>query len=126
MPIFKLNRDHTVRSLFGHVIAFKKGEDTFVPPLCVAEVVAIGAEQQDGTPDLLPPEVTPDKVLMPDEREALIMAAFEELVAKNERDAFTGSGMPTDKALEKTVGFKVDMKERNALWNKWRSAKAGE
>jgi hypothetical protein len=125
MPIFKLNRNHTLRSLYGHVVTFKKDEDTFVPNIVVNECVAIGAVQVDGTPDVLGPEEKTEKPLSPAEREAAILAAFDKLVATNDREDFTGSGLPSDKAVERETGFKVDTKERNSLWNKRREQMAG-
>ena len=124
MPDFVLNRDYALRSLTGHMINFKKGEPVFIPPICVKEAVAIGAQPVDGPVDVLDPEVTESIVPEGAERKDLIFAAFEDLEAKNEREEWTASGMPTSKALEKTLGFEVDSKERNALWIEYRASKA--
>ena len=120
MPIFKLNRNYTLRSLYGHVVTFEKGKEVFVPNIVVNECVAIGAEQMDGTPDVLGPEEVSAKPMSPDEREAAVLAAFEKLAKKNERSDFNGAGMPTDKAVEREAGFKVDQKELKSLWQKRR------
>ncbi len=126
MPDFVLNRDYPLRSMSGHMINFTKGNPTWVPPACVKEAVAIGAQPVDGPVEVLDPEVVESIVPEGVERKDLIFAAFEDLEAKNEREEWTASGMPTSKALEKTLGFEVDSKERNALWIEYRAAKSGE
>lgn len=124
MPVFKLNRNYTLSSLFGHTVTFKKGEETYVAPILVPECVAIGAEQVDGAADVLGPETAEAVPMSPAEREAAIMLAFNELATRNDRSDFTGAGVPTPKAIEKLTGFKVDVKERDSLWQKRREALA--
>jgi hypothetical protein len=115
---FILNRDKTVSSTLGHVIAFAKGVPTHVPPAMWAEVQALGA---------LPEEALPEEVVAPSReprdpaaREALIFATFEQLVLAKKREDFSGTGAPHVKALEAAMGFKIDTKERDALWHKFR------
>ena len=124
MPDFVLHRNYALRSMSGHMINFIKGEPTWVPPVCVKEAVAIGAQPLDGPVDVLEPETQVVVDPSGDERKQLIFAAFEDMEAKNEREDWTASGMPRDAALEKVLGFKVDTKERNALWLEYREAKA--
>jgi len=124
MPIFKLNRNYTLRSLFGHVVTFEKDKDTFVPNTVANECVAIGAVQVDGSPDVLGPEETAAKPLSPDEREQEILFAFEALVAKNDREDFTGAGLPSKEAVERESKLKVDIKELKSLWTKRREQMA--
>lgn len=124
MPDFVLHRDYALRSMTGHMINFKKGDPTWVPPACVKEAVAIGAVAVDGPVDVLDPEVKESVVPEGEERKELIFAAFEDMEAKNDREDWTASGMPTSKALEKILGFEVDSKERNALWIEYRASKA--
>lgn len=118
MPLFVLHRDHTHRSLLGRSIAFKKGVDTHVPPEMVKEVVAIGAVLADGSyADVIDPEKVVASVPVGTEREELICAAFDELIATNTRSDFTGNGMPSLKALQRTLGFEVDRREIDKLWH---------
>jgi hypothetical protein len=124
VPDFVLHRDYALRSMSGHMINFKKGDPTWVPPGCVKEAVAIGATPVDGPVDVLDPEVQASIVPEGAERNDLIFAAFEDMEAKNEREEWTASGMPTSKALEKILGFEVDSKERNTLWVEYRALKS--
>lgn len=125
MPEFVLNRDYTHRSLHGHVINFIKGAPTWVPPVCVREVTAFGADPVDGQrADLLPedkgaPELPPGG----DDRTALIHAGFDTLVARNQRGDFAANGRPSTKVLKELLGFEVTAQERDELWEA-RAAKA--
>jgi hypothetical protein len=124
MPDFVLNRNHTHRSTNGHVITFVKGQPTFVPPVCVKEVAAFGAEPTEGErPDLLddlPPEVVP---LTGAERDGAIARAFEILRGRNNRGDFTGQGRPNPRALRDLTGFEVETRERDTAWEKFQAAR---
>jgi hypothetical protein len=127
VPEYVLNRNHTLRTTAGHIITFVKGQPTWVPPMIEKEAVAIGAERVDGDKvDVLGEEAPPAPTYSPDEREQMIMLAFETLIEKNERKSFTAQGVPTDKAVEAITGFEVSTKERQELWQKYKEAKAGE
>lgn len=125
MPYFTLHRDYILRTTKGHSIEFKKGQKAWVPPMCVPDVVAIGAvadNAEDG--DVLPAEVAPQRFIEGAEREKLIHDAFEKLIARNERGDFTASGMPHAKKVEAIVGFEVSNKERDTAWMAFTAAKA--
>ena len=128
MPMFTLNRDYPLQG-FGHSINFRKGEPTWVPPLLVNAAVAIGAVSEDGPVDVLGPEPEVHVPMTPDERETLLVAAFEQMEARNGdpafREDFNAQGLPHVKALAKIVGFTPMTKERNELWQKYREQKAG-
>lgn len=126
MPEYVLNRNYALRSTFGRVINFVKGEPVWVPPMCVKEALAIGAEPAEGDkPDMTGEvEAVPQLQYTPDERRDLINAAFEELIKINRREDFTAQGSPSKAAVEKIVGFEVPNKERNDLWFKYKEAKA--
>lgn len=125
MPYFTLNRDWPLAG-FGHIINFHKDEETWVPPLLVSAAVAIGAQSVDGAnPDVLPPaEVVPEMVTL-DERETLMFAAFEQILARSDqpehREDFNAQGQPNVKAVEKIVGFDITAKERNDAWLKFQT-----
>ena len=128
MPYFTLNRDW-VLSGFGHVINFYKGEETWVPPLLVSAAVAIGAQAVDGdNPDPLPPEAPVEELVPLEERDTLIFAAFEQVLARADQEAyredFNAQGQPNVKAIEKIVGFNITAKERNELWLKFQAQQA--
>lgn len=117
--LFTLNRDKVVSSTKGHTIEFKKGVPTHVPKEMWSEVQAIGA---------LPSEeiVEEEKVVSgrpedPAEAKKVIFAAFEKLVLANKRESFAGTGAPHIKAVEKITGFDIDSKERDTLWQEFKS-----
>lgn len=121
MPEFVLNRNYSMRSLYGHVIDFKKGQPVYVPPICAREAASIGAECVDGKVDVLDPENEPAVPMAPDERQENIIAAFKLLEERNGRSDFTGNGSPAIPALEKILGFDVDKKEIAPLWAAYRA-----
>ena len=116
MPQFVLNRNHTMRSLMGRSVAFEKGVPTHVPHELVKEAVGLGAECIDEVVDVLGPEPSVKRDPSGDEREALINAAFDDLVLANNRNDFTGNGVPSKPAVVKAVGFEVDKREIESLW----------
>jgi alpha-beta hydrolase superfamily lysophospholipase len=121
MPIFKLNRNFTIRSLSGHVVRFNKNEPTHVPDPVIAEAVAIGAERVDAQQDALVDDdtVKAPVALVGSEREAAILKAIEGVVKLARRLDFTGQGIPTVKALNSALGFEIDRKELETMWAKY-------
>jgi len=125
MPEFVLNRNYTLRSLAGHSVTFAKGIPTFVPPVMVREVISIGAERVDdeqgaGFENEPVVKVDPQGV----DRKDAVFKCFATLMAKNGREDFTASGAPHIKAIRTEVGFTVDNKERDKLWEEYRQREA--
>lgn len=124
MPQYVLNKDFVHHSTLGHSIGFKKGVPTFVPKICEREVMRFGAELAEAgdAPDLLdaPTNDVPVPMEAEDRRE-LIEEAFAEIVAKNDSGDFTAAQVPRVPAVEKIVGFDVDVKEVNALWAEYKT-----
>lgn len=120
MPHMTLHRNFVLRTTKGHAIRFKKGEPSLVPAVCVEDAVAIGAiAVEDGEADVIPEEeVAP--VLTPTERLAEINKAFVTMTRRQERNDFTGNGIPNIKKLEQIVGFEVHSKERDSAWKAFR------
>lgn len=115
---FMLHKDKVVATPHGHTIDFKKGVLTHVPKEAWAAVTAVGAIPESELPE---DEVQKnDEPADPGERKEQIFAAFTQLVEKNERESFTGTGAPTGKAVSDIVGFSVDAKERDTLWAEFR------
>ena len=113
----------------GHSINFTKGEPCWVPTALIPAAIAIGAECIDEEVSALPPEVAPEVELTVEERETLLIAAFDQMVARTGqsdeyREDFNGQGLPNVKALEKITGFMPSSKERNEAFQKYREAKA--
>lgn len=116
MPNFVLNRNYTMRTTLGHIIDFKKGDVTYVPPACVKDAVAIGAVCPDGGVDVLDPEEVAIVPLSAEERQEKIVAAFKVLEERAQRADFTAAGAPTKNALVKILDFDTEKKEYEPLW----------
>ena len=123
-PLLTLNRDYTLVTTKGHVIAFAKNTPTHVPPSIYQDAIAIGAVPVDGTdPDVLDAEKKETLPMTLEEREAAIMATFDGLIERNERENFTAAGHPHFNAVSELVKFKVQGKEVAAAWQKYNDAK---
>ena len=123
MNLFVLNRNYTLRTTMGHSIEFKKDEPTFVPRIVQKEAVAIGALPADGdAPNVLAPEISTPQYSV-EEQMAQIQTAFELLIERNDSKDFTGSGVPSVKAVERIVGFSVDRADLNAAWAEYKTSK---
>lgn len=127
LPKLVLNRDHVLATTKGHMIAFKKGEPTHVPAAVYQDAIAIGAQPEDGSePNVLKDEKTDKAPADPAERNPLILAAIEKIVAGNERKDFTAAGSPTVKAVERELGFDVDAREIATVWQEYHEKKAAQ
>ena len=123
MAEYVLNRNYTLRTLMGHSIEFKKGEPTFVPRIVEKDALAIGALPVDGeTPNVLMSEELAPRYT-PDEQHELMIQAFEQIVARNDSKDFTGSGVPSVKAVERVCGFSIDRADLNAAWAEFKVSK---
>jgi hypothetical protein len=120
---FTLNRDKTVRSLSGRSVEFKKGVSTHVPPGMWPEVLALGAQPEEELPE--PKTFESREPSDPVARRATIMEAFEQMVNGAKRDSFMGTGVPHIKALTAQLGFVLDSKERDKLWQEFKEGKGG-
>jgi hypothetical protein len=111
-----LNRNHVLTSLYGHSIKFEKGVPTGVPPVCYAEVLAIGGEFADG--EGLPPPPAPANAepTDPNERAERIIAAVTAIAERNHNGDFSGSGVPKTEAVTAEAGFKVSGKDVAKAW----------
>lgn len=119
MAQYKLNRNYILHTKTGNTIAFKRNEPVFVPNHCAREVLAIGAELVDGDEvDVLEDEVEV-QTMSPEERSEKLKEAFKIMTSRAERNDFTGTGMPNLWAVQKLVGFEIDSKERNAVWEEF-------
>lgn len=121
MPMFVLNRDYVLRTTKGHSIEFTKGVPVYVPSVIERDAVSIGAECVDGEVKMLDDEPVVIEV-SDEERREKIMAAFATLIARNEREDFTGTGQPAVKAVEKLADLNTDRAEISALWEEYQAA----
>ena len=122
---FVSNRDIVVRSLTGHSIGFVKGVPTEAPKAIYKELMAQGIlpVEDDGTP-VSPSENTvtkePDKIkLAPQdgiEYDERLLEAIKALVERNDAKSFTGGNRPNAQAVSLALGYKVDQKAINKVW----------
>lgn len=121
---FITTRDKTHASTQGHTIEFKKGIPTFVPKELWAEVQAIGAVPEDELPETVKAATAePDD---PIARKDLIFAGFKALVEGAQRESFSAVGTPHVKAIAAQIGFVLDAKERDTLWQEFKAQDSGE
>lgn len=118
---FVLNRNYALRTTRGYMLDFVKGVPLDVPAIIENEVIAIGGECVDGKVDPLGDEPVEKVIPQGSDREAIIMAAMEDMANSNKRSDFTAQGLPHVKVIEKTVGFEIDTHERDRLWTKLRT-----
>jgi len=125
MPEYVLNRNYTHRSTLGHIVNFAKGQPVYVPPALEREVTALGAEPVTGARvEMIDAEKAVDVVPVGTERATLLMAAYARMEARNMRGDFTGQGRPNVKVLKELVGFEVEVRERDDIWEEFMKAKA--
>lgn len=128
--LFVSNRDITVRSKkCGQSIAFEKGVVTRVPAAMHEECMEKGIlpVEADGSP--VDPanntvSATPLGVkLAPedgDTRSVKILEVIQVMVKRNNSKDFTGGGRPLAKSVSMALGWTVDQKDVNAVWEKSR------
>lgn len=116
-------RNMTVASLSGRSVEFVKGVPTYAPPQMHAELIQFGIVPAEEIPE---PEPTTDPVepTVAAERQAAVFAAFEKVILRNKRGEFAGTGAPHAAVLAKELGWSIDGKERDVLWQAYQSAKA--
>lgn len=115
---FIMNRNRTVPSILGHTIEFIKGVPVHVPPELWAEVQAAGAIPEDELPE--EEKVATREPSDPVARKAAIFDAFTQIKLRNKREDFAATGVPHAKTLIAHMGFEIDNKERDMLWNEFK------
>lgn len=121
MPLMKLRRKFRLATTKGHSVLFEPDTPVFVPNSIVPEAVAVGAElAEEGELDVTPKEPPAPNTGPADasSREGDILKALNALVARNDRDDFTGGGLPKIYAVSGLVGYKVEKRELEAVWLK--------
>lgn len=116
-------RNMTVASTSGRSVAFEKGVPTYAPPQMHAELIAVGIVPAEEIPEPVS-DGSPQAPTVPSEREDAVFAVFEKLVLRAKRGDFAGTGAPHAAALSKELGWDIDGKERDVLWQKFQSGKA--
>jgi hypothetical protein len=117
-------RKITVASISGRSVCFEKGVPTYAPPQMHAELIRVGIVPAEEMPE---PEPTngPVEPQIAEEREAALFKAFEKIVLRNKREEFTAAGLPHLSAIKVELGWGVDAKERDPLFQKWNLERSG-
>ncbi len=115
-------RNMTVASLSGRSVEFKKGVATFAPAQMHAELIAVGIVPTEEIPEPVD-DGSPKEPTVPSEREFEVFLAFEKLILRAKRGDFAGTGAPHAAALSKELGWTIDGKERDVLWQKFQADK---
>jgi hypothetical protein len=127
---FVMHRNHVVASTSGHVIGFKKGEPTYVPPEARKDVMAAGGipEDEDFDPDAEANAKKPptDEPTDPAEREKAVFAVFEKLVVRGRREDFTANGVPNAKVLKAELGWELQPRDRDLFWEQFQQKGAAK
>ncbi len=117
VTMMTLNRNYTHASVYGHAVRFKKNVPTVVPNVIVRECVALGAERSDGKDAIVEARPAADKAPQNvDDRMDAVLDAIESMLERNDREDFTGTGLPKVVSLTSEAGFKVDKTELNKAW----------
>ncbi len=116
-------RDITVCSKSGRSVAFKKGVPTYAPDQMHAELIQNGILPTEDIPEPAD-DGAPKEPTVLSEREAAVYAAFEKLILRGKRNDFAGTGAPHASVLSKELGWDIDGKERDILWQKFQADKA--
>ena len=99
----------------GHTFSFNKNEPIEIPPLAVQDCLQAGCHVVEGAV-LTEEEVEKVVVVQGPERVKIVSEAMKQLIARNGREDFTGSGKPALEAIEKIVSFYITAQERDAVW----------
>lgn len=123
---FVSNRNVTLRSKSGHMIAFKAGVPMDVPQPVRRECMAIGIIPVDGKPDTvenLEAEVSRSAAVPPGLREALIFFALDRVRDENETSKFDAAGRPKVDAINSYFhGFlNINATDRGRFWDEYRA-----
>lgn len=113
MPTMVLARDYVLITTKGHGVRFTAGVPTHVPAAIASEAYAIGAqklEDGDEVQSVVSSEMTQE------ERNDKIDQAILAIVARNDSSEFRGTGVPTQAAVSRRVGFVVSPTELEEAW----------
>lgn len=128
---FVMSRDRVVASTSGHVIGFKKGEPTYVPPEARKDVLMAGGDPDDESYDPDADQAKDKKPVVeppvdPTEREKVVFAVFEKLVRRGVREDFTANGVPSAKVLKAELGWELQGRDRDVLWEQFQQKGAAK
>jgi len=115
----KMARDFTLITRRGYIVEFKKDEPVSVPGLAVEEAIEKGAGFCEEDEGFFPQEeLTPEqKEVYGPERDRMLKEVCLKIRERNNPDEFTATGVPRQQVVIEEIGFQVDRKEINKIWN---------
>lgn len=113
-------RKMTVASLCGRSVEFEKGVPTYAPDQMHADLIKVGVVPAEEIPEP-EPDGKPKEPTVAAEREFEVFLAFEKLILRGKRGDFAGTGAPHAAVLSKELGWDIDGKERDVLWQKFQA-----
>lgn len=123
--MYVANRNVRVATSYGFVIAFKKDEPKFIPPLVREEMLQYGILPVNG--DLPTKEAEqPEREPIGEERSKKIYDAVVKIAERNDPDEFTAGGIPKEDAVFREGGFRVNRREIREAFTKYRQVLSGQ
>ena len=85
-----------------------------------AELIAFGVVPEEELPE---PADTGEvkEPLVPTDRQAAIFVAFEKVILRGKRGEFSGTGSPHVAVMSKELGWSLDAKERDSVWQEFQA-----
>jgi hypothetical protein len=93
-----------------------------VPDVMQEELVSAGLLPEDEIQEK-PESAHPKKPESKDELQKEVFAAFDLVIDANERESFSGTGIPKPAAVEKITGYTLNNAELKDLWGKYLTEK---
>lgn len=98
----------------GMSFKFEPGKPVRIPPQCIKAAISMGARVVDGdTPDIFneeKPQVNHGPI-DPEERLEEIVEVVTQMIERNDRDEWTGTGTPSVPRVTELLGYKVQKSE---------------
>lgn len=128
MPLMRMSRDFILAGTTIPTIVFAADKEVWVVDRAVREALKYGAVFADeGEREKLETSLTekPNQAPEGPERDAKITSAMEDMIMSDVRDQFSASGTPKLEVLGTMVGFTVNKKEAEHLWQTVLRSKSG-
>lgn len=114
-------RSVRISSVFGETILMKANEPTDVPGRLVAEATALGCVPYNEAEYHAHVANKQVEAVEAQNREDRLVDAVHALVVRNERSAFTSTGLPRVEALAAEVDLVISEAERDKAFATWRA-----
>lgn len=123
MPLYKVNRTTVLRTTAGCSFQIIKDEPFNAPLVVEPDIIAIGGERLDGTPESFRDDV-PDVVpqISGEVRQTKIRNAIVSILKRNDAKDFTAQGSPNLRTIARMTGLQeLDRSEIDDIWREVRA-----